>query len=45
LRQGEQPDLIKLNVTIEGSGTVGIKDIELRGRRSLESRVESREPE
>lgn len=32
LKQGEQPDLVKLNVVIEGRGTVGIKDIELRGR-------------
>lgn len=35
LKKGEQVDLVKLNVTIEGSGTVWIKDIELRGR-SLE---------
>ncbi|MBC8116121.1 MAG: DUF4019 domain-containing protein, partial [Candidatus Saccharimonas sp.] len=32
LKKGEQPDLVKLNVTIEGRGTVWIKDIELRGR-------------
>lgn len=32
LKKGQQPDLIKLNVTIEGTGTVWIKDIELRGR-------------
>jgi hypothetical protein len=31
LKEGQHPDLIKLNVTIEGSGTVWIKDIELRG--------------
>jgi serine/threonine-protein kinase len=29
LKQGERPDLIKLNLHIEGSGTVSIKDIEL----------------
>ncbi|OYW20869.1 MAG: hypothetical protein B7Z55_06620, partial [Planctomycetales bacterium 12-60-4] len=33
LKKGEEPDLVKLNVTIEGTGTVWIKDIELRGRR------------
>jgi uncharacterized protein (TIGR03067 family) len=32
LKAGQQPDLVKLNVTIEGAGTVWIKDIELRGR-------------
>jgi predicted Ser/Thr protein kinase len=32
LEEGQHPDLIKLNVTIEGTGTVWIKDIELRGR-------------
>jgi|GEM_PF-3450940 len=32
LKKGEQVDLVKLNVTIEGTGTVWIKDIELRGR-------------
>jgi hypothetical protein len=30
LKKGERPDLIKLNVVIEGSGTVWIKDIILR---------------
>jgi hypothetical protein len=29
LKQGESPDLIKLNLVIEGGGTVQIKDIEL----------------
>ncbi len=32
LLKGQHPDLVKLNVTIEGGGTVWIKDIELRGR-------------
>lgn len=32
LQKGQQPDLVKLNVTIEGAGTVWIKDIELRGK-------------
>jgi uncharacterized protein (TIGR03067 family) len=32
LKKGEQPDLVRLNVIIEGSGTVWIKDIEVRGR-------------
>ncbi len=32
LKPGEEPDLVKLNVVIEGTGTVWIKDIELRGR-------------
>jgi hypothetical protein len=30
LRKGERPDLIKLNLVVEGTGTVWIKDIELR---------------
>ncbi len=30
LQAGQQPDLIKLNVTLEGAGTVWIKDVELR---------------
>jgi hypothetical protein len=30
LKKGEQPDLIKLNVVIEGAGTVWIKDVSLR---------------
>jgi hypothetical protein len=30
LKKGERPDLIKLNLVIEGTGTVWIKDIELR---------------
>jgi hypothetical protein len=29
LKQGQRPDLIKLNVAIEGSGTTWIKDVEL----------------
>ena len=29
LKKGERPDLIKLNVAIEGKGTVWIKDISL----------------
>lgn len=29
LKQGQKPDLIKLNVTVEGTGQVWIKDIEL----------------
>lgn len=29
LKAGEKPDLIKLNVVVEGSGTVGVKDVEL----------------
>jgi hypothetical protein len=29
LEKGEEPDLLKLNVTIEGKGTVWIKDIEV----------------
>jgi hypothetical protein len=29
LRKGERPDLVKLNVVVEGSGTVWIKDVEL----------------
>jgi serine/threonine protein kinase/WD40 repeat protein len=32
LRDNDRPDLVKLNLTIEGSGTVWIKDIQLRGR-------------
>lgn len=32
LAKGQQPDRVKLNVTIEGGGTVWIKDISLRGR-------------
>jgi predicted Ser/Thr protein kinase len=32
LEEGQRPDLVKLNVTIEGTGTVWIKDIQLRGR-------------
>ncbi len=32
LKNGDQPDLVKLNVTIEGTGTVWIKDLELRGK-------------
>ncbi|HUG66289.1 MAG TPA: DUF4019 domain-containing protein, partial [Pirellulaceae bacterium] len=34
LKKGQQPDLAKLNLTIEGSGTVWIKDIQLRGRQT-----------
>jgi WD40 repeat protein len=30
LQKGQRPDLVKLNVTIEGEGTVWIKDIEVR---------------
>jgi hypothetical protein len=30
LKNGERPDLIKLNLVIEGSGTLWIKDIKLR---------------
>ncbi|HEY7309418.1 MAG TPA: serine/threonine-protein kinase [Gemmataceae bacterium] len=30
LKKGEKPDLIKLNVVIEGTGTIWIKDISLR---------------
>jgi hypothetical protein len=33
LKKGERPDLIKLNVVIEGSGTLWIKDIKLRKTR------------
>ena len=29
LKEGERPDLIKLNLVIEGTGTVSIKDIEV----------------
>jgi hypothetical protein len=29
LKKGQRPDLIKLNLVVEGSGTVRIKDIEL----------------
>jgi hypothetical protein len=29
LQSGEKPDLVKLNVAIEGSGTVWVKDVEL----------------
>jgi hypothetical protein len=29
LLQGQRPDLIKLNVAVEGAGTVWIKDVEL----------------
>ncbi len=29
LRTGEEPDLLKLNLTVEGSGTIWVKDIEL----------------
>ncbi len=29
LRKGERPDLVKLNLVVEGTGTVWIKDIEL----------------
>jgi hypothetical protein len=29
LKKGERPDLVKLNVVIEGKGTVWVKDIEL----------------
>ena len=32
LEKGQQPDLVKLNLAIEGGGTVWIKDAELRGR-------------
>jgi len=35
LKKGQQPDLAKLNLTIEGSGTVWIKDIQLRGRQTV----------
>jgi hypothetical protein len=30
LQKGERPDLIKMNLVVEGAGTVWIKDIELR---------------
>ena len=30
LEKGQQPDLVKLNLAIEGAGTVWIKDIEIR---------------
>ncbi len=33
LKKGERPDLIKLNVVIEGAGTLWIKDIKLRKER------------
>jgi serine/threonine protein kinase len=33
LKKGERPDLIKLNVVIEGGGTLWIKDIKLRKER------------
>jgi hypothetical protein len=29
LRKGQRPDLLKLNITVEGGGTVWIKDVEL----------------
>jgi len=29
LKKGERPDLIKLNVVIEGKGTLWVKDVEL----------------
>ena len=29
LRAGEKPDLLKLNLAVEGSGTVWVKDVEL----------------
>jgi hypothetical protein len=29
LAQGQRPDLVKLNVAVEGAGTVWIKDVEL----------------
>ena len=29
LQKGQRPDLLKLNVTIEGGGTIWIKDVEL----------------
>ncbi|MEQ8785316.1 MAG: serine/threonine-protein kinase [Pirellulaceae bacterium] len=32
LKEGEQPDLVKLNVVVEGGGTLWIKDVELVGR-------------
>lgn len=32
LRKGQAPDHVKLNLVVEGTGTVSIKDIELRGR-------------
>lgn len=32
LEKGQQPDQVKLNLTIEGGGTVWIKDVEVRGR-------------
>jgi hypothetical protein len=35
LKKSERPDLIKLNVVIEGSGTVWIKDITLRKAEAL----------
>jgi hypothetical protein len=37
LEAGQQPDLVKLNLAIEGTGTVWIKDIELRGRNTKPS--------
>ena len=35
LKDGQQPDLVKLNVTIEGQGTIWVKDVQLRGRSSV----------
>ena len=45
LRKGEQPDLVKLNVTIEGGGTVWIKDIELRGRQNADGGSDESPPD
>jgi serine/threonine protein kinase len=44
LRKGEQPDLVKLNVTVEGSGSVWIKDVELRGRAATRAGRDRHDP-
>jgi hypothetical protein len=47
LQPGEKPNLIKINVSFAGSGTVWIKDIELRGRLNSatnENRLEQSSP-
>jgi serine/threonine protein kinase len=43
LKKGERPDLIKLNVVIEGGGTLWIKDIKLR-KTPLPLGLELRDP-
>lgn len=40
LAKGQQPDLIKLNVTVEGTGTVWIKDVRVRGTAPTEATTE-----